>query len=168
MLKVDHGLLQVSHQEGWPCIGHFSLPVAYKLQIPSANGEQAQVAEKSIKHWYSSRKPGTLTKYPVLALLSQPRFAFTERYTLTALLHRRNIFKYKNQVRLLFGPRSSHTSQQNPNPSGDTLPLKLSKWKQYVFLKFIVQVHNFFAYFSLGFFLFWKFYCMFGKWARTT
>jgi hypothetical protein len=63
------GLLQVPHQEGWRCIGHFSLPLAYSSQIPSANVEQAQVAKKSIKYGCPIGSQGTLAKYTMFALL---------------------------------------------------------------------------------------------------
>jgi hypothetical protein len=33
----------------WRCIGHFSLPLAYSLQIPSTNGNKRDWQKKSSK-----------------------------------------------------------------------------------------------------------------------
>jgi hypothetical protein len=42
MIKVDWCFTK----SGLHCIGHFSLPLAYNLQIPLANGKHAGVVEE--------------------------------------------------------------------------------------------------------------------------
>jgi hypothetical protein len=64
-----------------------------------------------------------MTKYSMLTLLSQPRFALTRRDTLIALLIRRNIKKIKNQALPILRPRSIHIGPEYLNPSDDLVPL---------------------------------------------
>jgi hypothetical protein len=66
--------MQVS---GWRCIGHFSLPLAYNLQIPPANGKQARVAEEINQTLLSNRKSGYNDKVHAAHIISQPHFAGT-------------------------------------------------------------------------------------------
>ncbi len=53
------GLMQESHYE-WSSIGHFSLPLAYYLQILPANEKQKRVAYEIYQILLLKRKPGNI------------------------------------------------------------------------------------------------------------
>ncbi len=65
LLQMPHKLLMASH------ISKFSLPLAYCLQNPPANGKQGPVAaEKCPKPCWPIRSKGKTAKYTPLTLLS--------------------------------------------------------------------------------------------------
>jgi hypothetical protein len=84
--------------------------------MPSANSSSQWEASKALKKKNTS-------KYMLLTLLSQTSFAFTERNLFISMENQRSTLKILNQRRLILRPRSIHTCQQEPNPSGDPVPL---------------------------------------------
>jgi hypothetical protein len=62
-------------------ISKFSLPLAYRLQNPTAKEKQGPVPEEISQTLLTNKKKGKTTKYTQvtqLTLLSQHSFAFTE------------------------------------------------------------------------------------------
>ncbi len=109
-------------KSGWRYIAHLSLPLAYNLQMWQ---------KKSIEPCCPIRsKLGLIDKVPAAHIIMPTSFCIYRKKYIDYMGGKS--FKKLNQARLLLRPRSIHTCQQKPNPSGDPVPLNAGcNWSEF-------------------------------------